>query len=418
MKREAFLLSLFIFGFSNGITLDELIKTAKENNPILLEKKLDINIQKQIERQKKTIRFGEIDIFGVYNRYEDPRILYPISPPINPKNLIGAENQFIAGISYSVPIFTGFQIKRSVEIAHLGKKIKEMQYRLTKNQIIYNIRTIYLKILSLQKQKEAFKAYKDSLKELYKNVKEGVKVGKKAEVDLLKVEYELKNTEAILDRINNSIKALKEGLKTLAGKDIDLSNIEEIKLTKSWKIPSSIENLLTVKQVKTLEKISEKKLKIAKGDYLPKIFLKASAQRNTGNSEYKDLWQISLNIKYDLFDFGKRKSRYIQRALEVKKAKLQEKAVKLRIKKDIENAISQIKTAEAKIKATKKQVQLAKTVEEIEKTKYETGVSDIYDYLHAKAQRYLAESGYYQALYNREIAISYLKYILEEFADE
>ncbi len=354
MKKRAFLISLLIFGISQAVTLDEVIKTAKENNPVLLEKKLDIKIQKQIEKQKKANRFGEIDIFGAYNRYEDPRILYPISPPINPKTIIGAENQFIAGISYSVPIFTGFQITRSIEIAHLGKKIKEIQYKLTKNQIIYNIKTIYLKILSLQKQKEAFKAYRTSLEELYKNVEEGVKVGKKAEVDLLKVEYELKNTEAIIDKINNSIKALKEALKTLAGKEIDLSKIEDIKPTKNWNVPPSIENLLLVKQVKTSEEISKKKLQIAKGDYLPKIFLKASAQRNMGNSEYKDLWQISLNIKYDLFDFGKRKSRYIQRALEVRKAKLQEKAVKLKIKRELEDAISQIKTAESKIKATKK----------------------------------------------------------------
>ncbi|NPA53132.1 MAG: hypothetical protein GXO21_00515, partial [Aquificae bacterium] len=50
--------------------------------------------------------------------------------------------------------------------------------------------------------------------------------------------------------------------------------------------------------------------------------------------------------------------------------------------------------------------------------KYETGISDIYDYLHAKAQKYIAESSLYQALYDKEIAISYLKYILEEYKDD
>ncbi len=409
---------LFFISFSYGITLQEIITAAKNNNPVLKQKELDIKIQEAKKKQSKAKRFGQIDIYGSYNKYEDPRILYPISPPLNPLNLVGAENQFIGGISYSVPIFTGFKLKNTVKISKIGKTLKEIQYKLTKNQIIYNIRTIYIKILSLEKQKKAFEEYKKSLEKLYSDVEEGVKVGKKAEVDLLKVEYDIKNTQATIEKLKNSIKALKAGLKTLAGKeDLDLSHLEDIKLSKNIPLINT-NNLDFIKQAKIQTKIAEKKLNIAKGEYYPQVFFKASAQRNMGNGEYKDLWQISVNIKYNLFDFGLRKNQYIQKALELKKAKLQEKNAYLTLNQKIEEAISQIKTAQSKIKATKKQLQLAKTVEDIEKTKYETGVSDIYDYLHAKAQRFLAESSYFQALYEKEMAISYLKYILEEYKNE
>jgi len=50
----------------------------------------------------------------------------------------------------------------------------------------------------------------------------------------------------------------------------------------------------------------------------------------------------------------------------------------------------------------------------VEKAKYEEGVSDLYDYLYAKAERFYAEAEYYDAIYSREIAITYLKYLLEE----
>ncbi|SNZ08060.1 Outer membrane protein TolC [Persephonella hydrogeniphila] len=405
-----------------AVSLQEIIQTAKENNPVLKQKSIEIKIQQATEKRKKAERFGEIDIFGAYNRYEGKRILYPISAPVNPRSIIGAENQFIGGISYSVPIFTGFQIEKSIEVANIGKKIKEIQYRLTKNEIIYNIKVIYMKILSLQKQREAFKTYKNSLQELYKNIKEMVEVGRKPEVDLLKVKYDLENVEATIQKIENSINSLKAALRSLSGiEDLDLSELEDISFSKSYPEANNfqlINNLDTFKQIYLKEEIDKRKVQIAKGEYFPKVFLKASVQRNMGNDEYKDLWQVSLNIKYNLFDFGKRRQSYIASRLELSKTKQQERTVKLSLISRIEEAVNRIKTAEAQIKAKEKQVSFAKEVEKIEKAKYEEGVSELYDYLYAKSQFYIAKSQYYQALYNREIAISYLRYLLEEYKDE
>ncbi len=421
MKKEIFFTLLFI-SFSEATSLHELITIAKNNNLLIKEKSIQLQIQFHHIKQKRASKFGEISMYGMYNKYEDPRILYPISPPLDPKKLVGAENQFIVGISYSVPIFTGFKITKSIKISELGKTLKKSQLNLTKNQIIYNLKVLYIKVLSLQKQLYAFKEYKKSLDVLYQNVKNKVKEGKKAEVDLLKVDYERKNVEATVDKIKNSINTLKSAIKTIVGKrDIDLSKLEDIKPEtyppKDLAL-SKINFLDKIKQAKINKEIAKKQLDIAKGEYFPYVFFKASTQRNIGNSEYKDLWQISVNIKYNLFDFGKRKHNYIEKALREKIADIKEKQIKLELLKDIDKAYNDIETAVSKIKATEKQVQLARTVEDIEKTKYEEGVSDIYDYLHAKAQRYLAESSYYQALYNKEIAISYLKYLLEEYKDE
>jgi len=54
----------------------------------------------------------------------------------------------------------------------------------------------------------------------------------------------------------------------------------------------------------------------------------------------------------------------------------------------------------------------------VEKTKYKEGISDLYNYLYAKAQTLLAESSYYTAIYEKQRAIYYLKFILEEYRDE
>jgi len=133
--------------------------------------------------------------------------------------------------------------------------------------VFFNIKTIYLKILSLEKQLNSAKAYKNSLKKLKKDIQEAVKLGKKPEVDLLKVQYKLEK--------------------------IDLAR-----------------------------EITYQKMLTVKGDYLPEIYFKASAQRNMGNGQYKDLWQIGFIIKYKIFDFGVRKNRYIQTKLELEKQRV------------------------------------------------------------------------------------------------
>ncbi len=416
------LFSLVFISLSGATSLEELIRTANRNSPLIKGKEVELKAKSHVVRQKKASRFGEVSIYGAYDRYEGARILYPISVPTDIRNLVGAENQFVAGVSYSVPLFTGFRITKSVEIAKLDKTLKEIQFILTKNQVIHNLKVLYIKILSLQKQLRAFEEYKSSLDVLYGNIQQGVKEGKRAEVDLLKVDYERENAKATVEKLKSSIETLKSAIKTLVGRrDIDLSVLEDIKpedYPPKEVTLSRIDILNKTKGAKIATEIAQKKLAVVKGEYLPKVFLKTYAQRNMGNGEYKDLWQVSVSVKYDLFDFGKRKHNYLEKSLEVRAARLRERQVELELLKDIDKAYNDIRSAEAKIEAVKKQVELARTVEEIEKVKYEEGVSDVSDYLSAKAKRYIAESLYYQALYEKEMAVAYLKYLLEEYGHE
>ncbi|WP_457642983.1 TolC family protein [Persephonella sp.] len=415
---------LITVSLSYGITLQQVIDEALKNSPVLQKKELEVKIEKSKGKELKGKRFGHVDLFVNGVHYEDRRILYPLSPPIDPRRLAGAQNQLIAGISYTVPLFTGFEIEESIKISRINKKIKQLDYRLTKNELVYNIKSIYLKILELEKQKEAVLAYKTSLEQLYSDTQYAVKLGKKPEVDLLKVEYQLASAKAQIVQIQNSISALKTTLLSLVGKeDLDLSKIEEVSLTEEnppslSQLKEKINRLSTIKKAELAEKIAKRKLKIAKGKYLPSVFLNASAQRNTGNGYYKDLWQVGLQINFTLLDFGSRKGQYIKSKLEVKKTALEKRAVKLEIQKKLADALSKISSAQSKINSAQKQVVFAKKVEEIEKAKYEEGVSDMYDLLYAKAQRITAETSYYQAVYERERAFAYLKYILEEYSDE
>ncbi len=421
LRIKPLLAALVVVSTSYAVSLNQLVQELKENSPLLKQKDLQVLIEKHKTKTVSSERFGEIDAFGIYNRYEDKRVLYPISPPINPRNLVGAKNQLIGKISYSVPLFTGFALENRVKIGKLKETIAKLDYKLTKNQLIFNLHSLYYTLLSLQKQKKALEVYKQSLDVLYEDVKTAVSVGKKPETDLYKIDYDREKVKAGIKKLESSIQTVEAAIQELVGKKIDFSKVEEPKQQFSEKIlqvSADINNLDKLNKVRQLKKIVQSKEKIAKSNYYPKAFLSASAQRNMGADTYKDLWNIKLTLKYDLFDFGKRNHQLLEAKLEEKQVNLKEKQVLLHIKKQLTEAIEKIKSANEEVKAAKKQLKFAEIVEEAEKTKYQQGISDLYNYLYAKAQKFLAESNLYKAYYNREIAVSYLKYILEEYKDE
>ena len=403
----------FVLTGLNAITLEQAIKTAIKHNPSINKSSIDIDIRKKLTKQAEAVRFGQFDALASYDKYDSERTMQPF----NIKYL--SENIFSVGAQYNLPIFTGFELTENIKISKLNEKITYFSNKLNKNQIIFNIKSVYYKILSLKKQLKAMYNYKDSLKELLKNVDLMVATGKKPEVDLYKIEYDVKNADAAIAQLQNNINTLKYALKEIMGKkDFKIGNIEDINLTKNFS-PEKIgsKNLTSIKRVNAKSSIASSNIKKAKSEYFPKLYLNANIFENyDDNGNDINIWQVTLNMKFDIFDFGKRKNSVEEKKLEKLKIDFEKLEIELKKDKDTADAINKVKTEEANIEAFKNQIKFAKESERIEKMKYEEGVSQIYDYLYAKTRRYIAESKYYDALYNRENAIAYYYYVTEKFA--
>ena len=139
--------------FSYGLTIEDAVKTAIENNPSIKQQIIQQEISHHKTKEINANRFGKIDAFVNYTHYNFPRLVAPISPPLDPISIgaiVGAKNITIPGIRYDIPLFTGFKIEKSVEISKLNEKLSEVAVNLTKNQIAFNVRSIYLKILTLK----------------------------------------------------------------------------------------------------------------------------------------------------------------------------------------------------------------------------------------------------------------------------
>lgn len=397
------------------MTLDQLIQQALISSPYLKQKRIKKEIYLEKEKQIRSSRYGKLYIYGGFDHFSEKTNLGFLDPKKGISGMTFANNFYSFGIGYSVPLFTGFRTETDLKISRIGGKIADTEERLTKNQLVYRIKSSYLQILSFEKQKKAVESYISSLKKLKENVIVSVKAGKKAEVDLLKVDYQLKEAETELKKITLKIEDLKYTIKTLVGReDIELDRLSDI--NKSSPVPEikGYEDLLYIKK-EQLNKIKAKNLiKRQKSAYYPRVDLDLAYSKKYALGESFDFYKISLNIRYTLFDFGRRASAVSEGRKEYLFYSERERSAFLNLKKEINTVLNRIRIYEEEIVSAKKRIEFAKEIERIEKIKYENGVSDIFDLLKAKSDRISAETRYYEAFYKREAEIAYLNYLISE----
>ncbi len=403
--RKVLLLTLGLHALF-AMTLDEAIQTALQKSPLLHIQKYKTLQAKENKKAKKAKTYGKVVATANYTHYNIPRTLAPIVPPITP-DITVSKDIASYGAMYEVVLFNGFADVSSVKIANLEHNIASIDYKLSKAKLIFNIKSLYYKILSLQKELQSAKSYKRALEKLYSDVKKEVELGKKAKIDLLKVNSDLQNASFAIINLEKNIEIVKSQLAYTIGIDA----VSHVAPAQETLHTNPIQKSFSYKKASLESKKAQKAIKKAQSLYYPKIALNLFYTQNVGQDNNKELWQSGLNLSWNIFDFGY-KSHELQKA---KIASLIAKEKLLDTKRELQTKLKEakrrIEIAQAKIKATKAQLKLLRKIKETEMIKYEKGISDMYDLLYAIAKYENAKSAFSQAIYELETQKAYYNYI-------
>ena len=422
-KFLTYIFILLAFKSAFSLSLDEAIKLAKHQNPSILKAKNSIKIAKEKHYQSIASKFGEVDLSASTSKFNTPRLLIPFAPtlPLTPSKIPpSAYNITTASISYTLPVFTGFRLLKNIKITDLSKEIAKDTYHLTKRQIIFNVYSIYLTGLTLKKELQAEEKRYEALHKLYEDVSLGVKIGKFAPVDLMKVQYELELTKASIKTIKEQIKSTKGALNSLTGIDNTNWHFEPVNipgkkfppLDKLYEI--AIKNRYELKLVKSQENIAKEKLFIAKSSYLPDIYFNYTYQKIMGGGAEEPQWSYSLYASMPIFDFGKRYFDIISSNEEYLNTKEDYKQTLFDIKKQVLDAYTKLQSARANLLASYKAESYAEEVMRIEELKYKTGAGDMYDTLIAISNFFNSLANVYKNKYQVMLMEKYLEYTLGE----
>ena len=415
----------------HAFTLEECVALALANNLDLRKQQLNLEFAREDMTEQRARNFGTLHLISSYTHYNLPRTLAPLTPAskaTKPAAVPTTEDLFVTGIVYELPLFTGFAQTRTVEIASLQKEMIAAGLRLSREQLIYNVKSLYINILSLASREKAQTAYVQALQRLHEDIIREVQLGKKARIDQLQAGADLKNRRAEQARIAANIKILRGTLASLL-------NVEQLPAFQDIVQPA--DSILpvdapSVEQLAGLERLRAARLEVEKNSKLalkaqavlyPQVALNSSYGQNfgpndgshqqAGDWENQEVWQAGLNLQWNIFDFGGNRAK-VQKARTVERQSRYEQAkTELELRRALQEADTKINTAVTDYDSAREELAMRRESEAIEQVRYEQGVADINDILSAKARTQQALSRLIGAGYSYKTTRFYLDYLLE-----
>jgi len=422
MQRKILFLSTFLLTINlSSTSLTELIDSGLLNNSLIKKTELQIELMEAKQAESKAKKFGELDMVGSYTHYNLPRTLAPIVPSaLSPTSSVDTtQDLFSTGVQYSVPLFTGGALEEQVAIDNIASQMSQSKKRLSREELIYNIRSLYLSALSLQELQTSQEGYVDALESLKEKIGYGVELGKRAKIELLKANNNLVQAIGDVSKTKSSLKMLKSTLSAT-------THIDTIDYLEPISIHTESPNNLT-DSLDNLERFRLQELEITKGSKMvkkveaskkPQVALNAYAGYNydldqVSHFEQEQLWQVAVNVKWNLHDFGATSARVQQAKIAQLQAISQKDTTTESFKKLFAKAQNEIEVALANYKTTQSQYALLQESETIEQARYDAGVATLNDLLLAKSKTELAKSQMIQSKYAYQNGIFYLDYLLE-----
>ncbi len=416
---------------SLSFSLEECVELALQNNPDLHKQQMNLELSHTDLADQMGQKFGRLDFVSSYTHYNLPHTLAPLTPGAisnNPVAVPTTKDLFTTGILYEVPLFTGFSHTRSVEIATLQKELAAASLKLSKEQLIYNVKTLYVNILSLQAQQKARTTYVESLQKLYDQVTQELHLGQKALVDQLKAAADLESARAGQTQVSANIRILKASLASLLDLD-QIPPLEDIELDSE--VMNIVQDDFSVQMSSTqrLQSVQLTTRKNAKQSdkaaaaFYPQIVLSTSYGQNfgpndsshpdSGDWKYQEVWQAGLNLKWNIFDFGSTSSKLKKARLVEQQSRYEQTRTELELKRAIIEAVTRINTTVSDYRSAQSELDLTRQTTAIEQVRFDKGAASINDLLYASARNQLAESRFIAARYNYKTAGFQLDYLLE-----
>ena len=425
---------LYLLLFTNmtfGQSLHSLIDYALKNSTVIKQSKAQMELSEAQREESHAVQFGSIDLVGSYTHFNLPRTLAPLTPASilsDPTAVPTTTNLFGTGIVYSVPLFTGFAQTRQIEMDSIATQLSQSKLSLTKEQLVYNVASLYLSVLALQEMSYAQQKHVTALRKLRDIIKKEVTFGKKAKIDLLKAENDLYGNISYMEVLKGNIAITKASLASLVG----VEHIGEIKSIKvSVKRPNYSINRL-VNEAASLHKMHIADLNIKKANKgveksraskYPQVSLDSyygyNYGENDGSNKYpgdfnsQENWQVGVSAKWTVFDFGKSDAATQKAKIAKMQATFEKQQTLLDLRKSLVEAYEKMKQEYANYQGNQKQYILTKTSEKIERVRYKNGVSTINDLLYATSQTHISKAKLIESKYNYQKGKFYMDYLLE-----
>lgn len=412
-------------------TLQQALDYARTNNVQVRNALLDVEIQKQTNREVTGMAYPQVNLngSGVYN-LKLPVSLVPAEffggqPGTFEKLAFGVKWGATGGVSVNQILFDG-QVFVGLQARETLIAFQQKNVEVTEELIRTNVSKIYYQLVVSKTQIELLDANLELLQKLQHDTKVMFDNGFAEQLDLDKLEVQIANLQTEKVNALNQIRNGYLGLKVLMGMPVKDSLI----LTEAFGDDQVKEGMLDESigfDYAQRKDYQYADLGVALGEYdirryklakLPTLSLNGywnkNAQRSTFNffkgGDWFDISAITLQLNIPLFTGFANNARIEKARLSLKQTINQREALKLNIDNEIQVARNNYHSAISTLDYQKRNMKLAEEVFNQTKKKFEVGTGSNTEITQAQTDMKAAQTNYINALYNAIIArIDYLK---------
>jgi outer membrane protein TolC len=349
-------------------------------------------------------RWGEVDAIGSYSYLNDDQLIRPLSSELFAQgmaNLPFDRSQAQYGFAYQFPLYLGGKLNNQIRIARLESQKSDALLEGSRWQVRFNVVSLYSTaqaldqvLVSLDEQIAALQRTKATLDEM-------VGLGKRPEVDRLKVVEELEGVKG--QRANVRADRIKVGalLLSVLGRDpasgvtVDpLVEKESVTSSAPRELRPQVESNSVIRRARLATEQADSGVKVARSEFLPKVYAGANYLEHTGTEIDRtlDTWGASVSVVLPLFE-GNARSKRMEAARQRQAAARESLAeVQLKVQAELQEALARWEAARTNLDAAQARVAAASETARIQQVTYDTGATTIEDLLRARAREESAKA--------------------------
>jgi outer membrane protein TolC len=406
-------------------SLQQLLQIADTANPSVRNAKLDIEINGKQKNAYLAARFPKITATGDY-RYN---ALIP--GQVVPAAFFGGQPGTYSTVKFGVPynlgntiqltqIIYNSQLDYGLAVLDINKKIVDLQYKLTQDEIKYQIASAYFNLQALNKQKSFIDSNIQNLEKLISNMNAMVKQGLLTPLEIDKLTLNKLSLENAIQNINSTKQQIEDGLCILTGIPVQnrISILSDELIEKTILVDTTT---IYRPQLDLLEAQKQMNLEENKGNkmaYLPNLSFYA-AYNYTYNLKPEDNFRtgiesafVGLRLDWTLFDGLEKHYKQKMNVINREKLENQEAYLKQQLEQSTLNARREIDNQSNALRLNKNQLELAQKVYRQTENLFKQGTISTNDLIQADNGVQQAQSNLINTYIKlRQAEIQYLKSI-------
>ena len=395
-----------------ALGLEQAVQATLENNPGL--KSLDHQVLAAEGRSTAAsrTRWGRLDAFFYTQRTNDAWLVRPMSEELLAEagsfaGLPWDRNQNHWGASFVIPIYTGGSLNSGIEIGRLQSEGFSALAQGTRWQLRFNATSLYAAAQALDQVLIAQDQQIEALAQTRENLDLMVSVGKRPELDGLKVLASLEAARS--QRAGTAAERVKVGalLLALMGENPEraitvdpLPNSAPQLLFSPEELHQSLEVSSSFRRAEFAVAQAERMVTSERSSFIPKVTASGNYSWHDAPSLDGSLntWEVKLGVIVPIFAGGSR-SENLGSAKENAAAAGQDlERVRLETAAELVDGVAAFSAAQYQIVADRARVAAATEAARIEEIRYSSGAGTVEDLLMARAEEQDAQAALAKAL--------------------